>query len=68
MGAEDDRPALIAQLQEGVAKGARVTRFEVADPSLETIFIELVGRSPDDDTTVREGEGAPGLSVIEGAA
>jgi ABC-type uncharacterized transport system ATPase subunit len=65
LGAETDPSSIVAA---AVAKGARVTRFEVADPSLETIFIELVGRSPDDDTTVREGEGAPGLSVIEGAA
>ena len=29
-----------------VARGAAVTRFEVAEPSLEAIFIEHVGRSP----------------------
>ncbi len=65
LGAETDPSSIVAA---AVAKGARVTRFEVADPSLETIFIELVGRSPDDDTTVREDEGATGLSVVEGAA
>jgi hypothetical protein len=26
-----------------------VSRFEVAEPSLEAIFIELVGRSPDEE-------------------
>jgi ABC-2 type transport system ATP-binding protein len=30
-----------------VGRGAAVTRFEVAEPSLEALFIEYVGRSPD---------------------
>jgi ABC-2 type transport system ATP-binding protein len=30
-----------------LARGAAVNRFEVAEPSLEAIFIEHVGRSPD---------------------
>jgi ABC-2 type transport system ATP-binding protein len=51
-----------------VARGARVTRFEVAEPSLEAIFIELVGRPADEEPTLADDPGASGLSVIEGAA
>jgi ABC-2 type transport system ATP-binding protein len=32
-----------------VRRGAAVSRFEVAEPSLEAIFIEVVGRPPEDD-------------------
>ncbi len=31
-----------------------MTRFEVAEPSLEALFIELVGRSPDIDAPSAE--------------
>jgi len=31
-----------------VARGAAVTRFEIAEPSLEAIFVEHVGRSPEE--------------------
>jgi ABC-2 type transport system ATP-binding protein len=40
-----DPSAILAAV---VARGAAVTRFEVAEPSLEAIFVEHVGRSPDD--------------------
>ena len=35
-----------------LADGALVTRFELVEPSLETIFIEHVGRPADDDPTL----------------
>jgi hypothetical protein len=38
-----------------VARGAGVTRFEVAEPSLEAIFVEHVGRSPEDATPATTG-------------
>ena len=65
IGADTDPSSIVAA---AVARGARVTRFEVADPSLETIFIDLVGRPSDEDTTVRADAGAGDLSIVEGAA
>ena len=40
-----DPGALLAQV---VARGIQVTHFELADPTLEAIFIDRVGRAPDD--------------------
>jgi ABC-type uncharacterized transport system ATPase subunit len=35
-------------LAQVVARGIQVTHFELADPTLEAIFIDRVGRAPDD--------------------
>jgi ABC-2 type transport system ATP-binding protein len=58
-----------------LAHGAEVTRYEVAEPSLEAIFIERVGRPAGDDATLA-GTAPPAYpdadaearSVAEGAA
>ncbi len=50
-----------------VARGAAVNRFEIADPSLETLFIEHVGRPVEDDgLAVKDHRTAP--AAIEGTA
>jgi len=50
-----------------VGRGASVNRFEVAEPSLETLFIEHVGRPPDDYTLADAGC-LPQAAVLEGTA
>jgi ABC-2 type transport system ATP-binding protein len=35
-------------LRQVMARGAPVARFEVSEPTLEALFIELVGRTPDE--------------------
>jgi ABC-2 type transport system ATP-binding protein len=45
-------------LAAAVAAGARVSHFEVAEPSLEQIFIDHVGRPADDDARLAVGGAA----------
>jgi hypothetical protein len=48
----EPRSVLAAALDHG----ALVTRFEVDEPSLEAIFIERVGRPPDDEDLAEPAE------------
>jgi ABC-2 type transport system ATP-binding protein len=50
-----------------VARGVSVNRFEIADPSLETIFIEHVGRPADDEGLVA-GDPRPRVAPVTGTA
>jgi ABC-2 type transport system ATP-binding protein len=55
-------PELI--LRAAMDRGERITRFEIADPSLEEIFIERVGVRPGDEVDLAE----PGRPLPSSAA
>ncbi len=46
-----------AVLRAALEHGERVTRFEIADPSIEQIFIEHVGTAPTEEKTLAAGRG-----------
>jgi ABC-2 type transport system ATP-binding protein len=56
--------AIIADV---VRRGAAVSRFEVAEPSLEALFVEVVGRSPDDGAAAVPETAPPSRTPAEAA-
>jgi ABC-2 type transport system ATP-binding protein len=49
-------------LSAALARGERVTQFLIADPSIEQIFIERVGRPPSEDHHLAEAGATPAPS------
>ncbi len=58
--ASTDSDAVLATI---VARGASILRFELAEPSLEALFIEHVGRPPDRDADRASEVGIPSIAA-----
>ena len=54
-------------LRAAMDRGLRVTQFVIADPSIEQIFIEKVGRAPSEDHHLAGSAAAPGAGAGGGA-
>jgi len=55
-------------LQAALSHGERVTEFVIADPSIEQIFIEHVGRAPSEDHHLASAGAAAGAAPAEPGA